>query len=177
MKNYCLLLLLFFCGVTINAQNFKFGKVSKEEVESKVHPINPDANAAVLFREEVIHYNYDANVGFVLYTDVHERIKIYNKDGFDWATKEVGLYVSNNQEEEVIGVKGETYNIENGKLVSLKLDKDGIFEEKENKFRNKKKITMPGIKEGSVIEYKYTITSPFISSIDKIQLQYSIPID
>ncbi len=177
MRNYFLLFFLLVFVATVNAQNFKFGKVSKEEVESKVHPINSDANAAVLFRKEEIYYNYDANLGFVLYTEVHERIKLYNKDGFDWATKEIGLYVSNNREEEVIRIKGETYNIENGKLVSQKLDTDGIFEEKENKYRNKKKITMPGVKEGSVIEYKYTITSPFISSIDKIQLQYSIPIE
>jgi hypothetical protein len=177
MKNIVLLVLVFGSLFNLNAQNYKFGKVSKDEVESKVHPINIDANASVLFKKEEIYYIYDTNLGFVLYTDVHERIKIYNKDGFDWATKEIALYVSNNQEEEVVGVKGETYNIKNGELVSLKLDKDGVFEEKENKYRNKKKITMPGIREGSVIEYKYTIRSPFITSIDKIQLQYSIPID
>tara|TARA_R100000935_G_scaffold19234_1_gene36909 strand:+ start:3927 stop:5009 length:1083 start_codon:yes stop_codon:yes gene_type:complete len=177
MKNLYLVFVVLLLGATMNAQNFKFGKVSKEEVESKAHPLNSDANVAVLYREVIIYYNYDKNLGFVLITEVHERIKIYNKDGFDWATKEIGLYVSNNREEEVIEIKGETYNIENGKLVSQKLEKDGIFDENENKYRNRKKITMPGIKEGSVIEYKYTITSPFLSSIDKIQLQYTIPID
>ncbi len=176
MKNFILLLFLF-CIATIKAQDYKYGKVSKAEVTESEHPINPEANAAILFKSSKTYYDYVSNKGFVLTTDVLERIKIYNKDGFDWATKEISLYTSGNDEEKVIGIKGETYNIENGKLVSLKLEKDGIFEEKENKYRNKKKITMPGIKEGSVIEYKYTITSPFVSSIDKIQLQYSIPLN
>jgi hypothetical protein len=177
MKNYYLLFIILIFGATMNAQDYKYGKVSKKEVEAKVHPINADANAAVLFREEVIYYNYDTNSGFVLYTDVHERIKIYNKDGFDWATKEISLYTSGSDDEEVYGIRGETYLIENGKLVSQKLRRDGIFEEETNKYSNKTKLVMPSITEGCVIEYKYTKESPFLSTIDKIQLQYTIPID
>lgn len=164
-------------GVNINAQNYKFGKVSKEEVEAKVHPINPNANASVLFRQENIYYNFDDDNGFTLITEVHERIKIYNQEGFDWATKEIGLYISGYDDEKINGIRGETYYIENGKLVSQKLDKEGIFEEESNKFRKKTKLTMPAITEGCVIEYKYTKVSPFIYSIDKIPLQYTIPID
>lgn len=36
---------------------------------------------------------------------------------------------------------------------------------------------MPAVKEGSVVEYEYSIRSPFLTSIDEIQLQYTIPIN
>jgi len=177
MKNFNLAFLLIVFVTSINAQNYNYGKVSKEEVLESTHPTNPEANAAILFKSSKTYYDYSKNKGFILTTDVHERIKIYNKDGFEWATKEISLYNSGSDQEDVISIKGETYNVEEGKLVSQKLGKEGMFEEKVSKHRNKEKITMPALKEGSVIEYKYTIVSPFIYSIDKMELQYTIPIE
>ena len=75
------ILCLFF--VFSNAQDFKFGKVSKEEVMEKSHPIEKDANAALLYRNVSTYFEYYPSTGFTLITNVHERIKIYNKDGFD----------------------------------------------------------------------------------------------
>ena len=63
-------------------------------------------------------------------TEVHERIKILNKDGLDYATKKVRSYDYGKNHEKINGIKGYTYNIENGKLKTEKLKKDGIFEEK-----------------------------------------------
>ena len=170
-----ILLLLAFQGLL--AQDFKFGKVSKEEVLEKEHPENKDADAAVLFREHKVYYKTSPNSGFTLVTEVHERIKIYNKDGFDWANKEIFYYQNGSDRENVIGIKGYTYNIEDGKLVEEKLRKDGIFDEEVNKYRLKTTLTMPEVKEGSVVEYQYTLESPFLISIDEIPLQYTIPIN
>lgn len=172
-----LLLLIFLCPIFSHAQNFKYGKVSLEEVKEKEHPKDPDANAAVLYKSESISYIYMKDRGFIMNREIQERIKIYNKEGFDWATKEVSVYNSGNANEEVIGLKGETYNVENGKLISQKLGDEGVFDEKLNKNWDNKKFTMPSIKAGSVIEYKYIVTSPFLSSIDRIDLQYTIPIE
>jgi len=177
MKNYILIFLILILANNIYAQDYKFGKVSKEEVLELSHLENPEADAAILFKSSKTHYDYRKDKGFILTTDVHERVKIYNKDGFDWATKEISLYTSGSDEEEVIGIKGETYNVEDGKLVSQKLSNDGIFDEKVNKYYSKKKITMPALKEGSVIEFRYTIISPFIFALDKIELQNTIPIN
>lgn len=177
MKNHYLLLFILIIGGAMNAQNYKYGKVSLEEVEASEHLTNPEADAAILFRSEEVNYQYSSSKGFELITNVHERIKIYNKDGYNWASKEINLYKSGSDAEEVNGVRGETFYIDNGKLVSQKLTKDGIFYEDSNKFRNKTKLTMPGITDGCVIEYRYTKVSPFLSSIDKISLQYDIPID
>lgn len=166
-----------FCSLQMHAQDFKFGHVSKEEVMEKEHPQNKDANAAVLFREHKVYYEVNAHTGFTLITEVHERIKIYSKDGFDWANKEISLYNSGSDKEKLSGLKGYTYNVKDGKLVDEKLSKNSIFEEEVTENIEKVKITMPAVTEGSVIEYRYSIRSPFLTSIDMVPLQYTIPIN
>ena len=53
------------------------------------------------------------------------------------------------------------------------LDKD-IFTLKESENWTVKKFTLPNIKEGTVIEYKYSIISPYLS-IDDWDFQSNIP--
>ena len=71
----------------VDAQDFRFGEVSLEEVEEALHPLDEETDAAVLYRNQDVYYEYSNSTGFTLVTDVHERIKIYTKEGFDWATK------------------------------------------------------------------------------------------
>lgn len=175
MKKLILLVLLGFF-MTSNAQDFKFGKVSKAELEEKEHPLDKEAHAAVLYKSHKTYYDYNDEDGFVQKTKVVERIKIYDKDGFDWATKEIQLYDKNNKSKESFReFSGYTFTLENGKVKKTKIKKESIFGEKNNKFWATKKFVMPNIKEGCVIEYKYIISSPFIT-IKDIDLQYSIPI-
>ncbi|MCP9198497.1 DUF3857 and transglutaminase domain-containing protein [Gramella sp. GC03-9] len=175
-RSLLILFLALFSQVSFS-QDFKFGKVSEEEVTEKQHPLEEEANAAILYKYRRTYYEYSQHIGFQLITEVHERVKIYNKDGFDWATKEVRSYIGGSDEEDVRGIKAYTYNLVDGKLVDEKLDKDDVIEEESSKFFKTTKFTMPAVKEGSVIEYKYEIVSPYVTSIDDFKLQYSIPIN
>lgn len=177
MKNFYLLALMMIFVLNTAAQDFRYGKVSEEELLEKQHPKDPEANAAVLYKEHKVYYNYHPSVGFTLITEVHERIKIYNKEGFEWATKKLVNYKSGNDEVNVSGIKGETYYLKNGKVKSERLEKDAIFDDILNKYRASTTFTMPSVLEGSVIEYSYTLRSPFLISIDDIPLQYTIPIN
>ncbi len=177
MKNFYLLALMLIFVLNTVAQDFRYGKVSEEELLEKQHPKNPEVNAAVLYKEHKVYYKYDQSMGFTLVTEVHERIKIYNKEGFDWATKKLVTYKSGNDEVNVSGIKGETYYLEKGKVKSERLGKDAIFDDILNKYRASTTFTMPSVLEGSVIEYSYTLRSPFLISIDDIPLQYTIPIN
>src|SRR5690606_20550935 len=111
MKNYTLLILLLWSCQLLPAQNYSFGKVSKEEVLETEHPLEKESNAAVLFRDYRVYYEGRANGGFILVTEVHERIKIYNKDGFDWANKEIFYYQNGSSRESIRNIKGYTYNV------------------------------------------------------------------
>jgi hypothetical protein len=176
MKHFYFFIISVLSVCLLQAQNYKFGKVSKEEVLEKVHPKYKEANAAILFREHRVYYDLNQNTGLSLVTEVHERIKIYNKEGLKWANKTISGYQNGTERDDIGNIKGYTYNIEDGKLVDEKLRNNGIFNEETNKYILKTKFTMPAVTEGSVIEYKYTITSPFTTSIDDVPLQFEIPV-
>ncbi|MDF0715674.1 transglutaminase [Muricauda sp. 334s03] len=172
-----LFFLLLLVQQVVSSNEIKFGKVSKEEVAATEHATYPEANAAILHKEERVWYDYKYNTGWSLIREVHYRIKIYNKEGFDWATLQVPLYLGESENETIHAVKGYTFNLENGKVVSQKLKNDGVFMEDVNKYREKASITMPDVHEGSVLDIKYEINSPLYWYIDEFKLQYDIPVD
>lgn len=177
MKNSIVLLLMLILSISSSAQNYKFGKVSKEEVSQTAHSTHKEADAALLYKNQKVFYELNKQTGLTLITQIHERIKIYNKEGFDWANKEIKVYKNSSTVEKVSSVKAYTYNLVDGKLREEKLNKKDIYEEETSKYRKTTKFTMPAVTEGSVIEIEYTIRSPFLTSIDEVPLQDLIPID
>jgi len=176
MKKILLLLLLQLGLTSIHAQNYKFGKVSKEELLEKFNPADSSANATVLYRKHYVDFDYIEGKGFVQQNEIHERVKIYSKEGVDQATKVIRLYdESNDHKERMVGLKAVTHNLNSNKVVQSKLKKSGIFEEKTNDYWKKVKFTLPNIKVGSVIEYKYTIETELLD-INDIYFQQMIPI-
>ncbi len=170
-------LLLFLLSFSIQSQNYKFGKVSKEELEESFNPKDSIANATVLYKREQIRFDYQQGKGFSQIREVHERIKIYNKEGYKWATKRIRLYNQTNSKSEILkGLKGYTYNLIDGKIEDSKLKKDGVFKTEASKYWEISSFTMPNINEGCVIEYIYEIASPFLA-IDDIEFQYTIPVN
>ncbi|RIV38231.1 DUF3857 domain-containing protein [Flagellimonas lutimaris] len=172
-----LFFLLLLVQQTVSSNEVKFGKVSKDEVAAKQHASYPDANAALLYKKELVRFNYQYETGWSQVREVHYRIKIYKKEGFDWATLQVPLYKASSDKEDIGAVKGVTFNMENGKVVSQKLKNDGVFIEEVNKYRNKASITMPEVREGSVLDIEYRITSPIYWHIDEFKFQYDIPVN
>lgn len=170
-------LFLLLAVSTITAQEFKLGKVSIAELEQKVHPKDSSAAAAILYRKGESRIEYDQNDGFVVLTDVETRIKIYKKEGYDWANQKVWYYNQTNFKERVFFNDAVTFNLVNGKIEKTKLKSDGIFDEVLNKYRGQKKISMPNVKEGSVIEFRYTIKCPSDRVIRDWDFQTSIPVN
>lgn len=175
MKKTVIIFLLFIGQLTY-CQNYKFGKVSEEELLETQHPEYPEATAAILYKKQKIMFDYIQGKGFIQSTEIQERIKIYNKEGFDYATKMISLYdgASSASSEKLVGLKAYTYNIEGGKIIKDKLKNSDVFDEDTNKYRKTTKFTMPNLKEGCVIELEYTIESQLFS-IDDIAFQQMIP--
>lgn len=178
MKSRSIVTLLLCSVFTLGvAQDYKFGKVSKDEILQKEHPRDPSADAAVLFREIKTEFQYSESSGWNIVTDYFERVKIYNKEGFEWANVIIDLYKGSG-EDKLIGLKGYTYYLgSSGKVESVKLQKDGIFNQETTKYLSQTKITMPDVREGCVVEYRYKIESPFIFNIDEFRFQEMIPVE
>ena len=172
-----LLMIAFLCVVKSSAQNFELGKVSIGELQEKLHPKDSSAVAAVLFEKGKTSFEYSQNDGWIIVTAVKTRIKIYKKEGYDWATKNIRYYIGNRVKEKVYFSDAMTYNLINGAIEKSKLKSDGEFDEVLNRYWGRKKITMPNVKEGSVIEFAYVVKSPLVESPRDWDFQTTIPVN
>lgn len=171
-------LALFLAGnLGAVAQEYELGEVTKAELEEKQHPTEPSAPAAILFSNGQSYMEYNQNDGFVLVTEVETKIKIYTKEGYDWANKVISFYSHDSEKETVDISKAVTYNLEGGSIKKTKLKSDGEFTEQANKFYKRKKIMMPDVKEGCIVEYKYVIRSPFVQVLPEWRFQETIPVN
>ncbi len=170
-------IILFLCS-QVFAQEFKLGKVSREELEQKSHPEDPDASAAILYKKGVTTIKPRVISGWVVSTEVVVRTKIYNKKGYEKATIKIPFYDWNNIDEEVEILDAATYNLENDKIKKTSLKRgEGIFIEDVSHKRKVKKIVMPNVNEGSIIEYKYILKSLYVESLPDWYFQYDIPVN
>ena len=179
MKINLLLSLLILNFSITNAQDFKLGKVSIAELEQKFHPKDSSAVAAILFKKGRTYFTYNAKAGFSANHVIEFRIKIYKKGGLSWANQQAAYYVGyeNINDDKVRFSSSATYNLEEGKIVKTKLESEGAFKTKINKFWNQATITLPNVKVGSVIEFKYTLESENIIKFPDFDFQYDIPVN
>jgi hypothetical protein len=101
----------------------------------------------------------------------HTRIKILNKKAFDLATVRIPLYQPSEGPEKLDKVVASTYNLENGQVTEIKLDKKDIFEDRNRKEHTEMSFTLPGVKDGSIIDYSYTVISPYDAVLPTWQFQ------
>lgn len=157
----------------------EFGKVTIDELKEKTHPIDTSAVAAILFKKAKTTFNYSWNNGFAITTEFSIKIKIYKKEGLNWADFEIPYYVGYEKlgDEKVIITNAFTYNLVDGKIVKEKVSSESEFKEKTNEFWQTKIITFPNVKEGSIIELKYEYKSENLSELPVFQYQYKIPVN
>lgn len=149
-------------------------KLDINDLRKTKSAIKEDAPAEVLYRS--IHYyvrkDYEMEISVI------DRVKIYNKNkAEDFLNKEISLYeAEGGREEKLSSLKAYTYNLENDKIVPTKVEKDSKFKSTENKHYNIVKFAFPNVKDGSVVEYSYTIFSPFVFEMPKIMIEDDVPI-
>lgn len=176
-----LILVFSFLGAVslIQAQEkspVKFGDVSAKDFQKKIYSI--DSNAAAVVIADIGSSKFEGNSKgwFSLEFKHYRRVHILNKNGYDAANVEVRLYFDGDAEEKLGKVKAVTYNLENGKVIETKLDvKRNIFKDKIDKNLVVAKFTLPDVKEGSIIEYEYNITSDFMTNLQPWTFQGQYP--
>ncbi|HMO33187.1 MAG TPA: transglutaminase domain-containing protein [Lacibacter sp.] len=176
------LLTTFFCIVvwqfSATAQEksgIKFGKITPQDFEQKIYPVDSSAAAVILADIGSTRFAGNSNGWFSLEFKHYRRVHILNKNGYDIANVSIPLYKSGNLEEEVRNLRVVTYNLENGKVTESQLEKSGIFKEKVTRNVTVQKFTFPNIKEGSIIEYEYVLRSDFLFNLQPWEFQGSYP--
>ena len=148
-----------------------YGKVDMADLDLKVCDFEPDANAMVLFNKSQMFYD-DA---FYIDQEIHKRIKIFKDNAKDVANIRIEFY-GGNRLEFITGIQAETINIVDGKQEITKLDKKQVYLQHIDKLRDAYVFTMPNVKAGSVIEYKYHWGTNDYANMPDWYFQEKIPV-
>jgi len=135
--------------------NIAFGKVTKEELAATTCEFDKDAEAVVLIDYGKMYLDIG---GPQLYRElqVHRRIKILKEDGLKKADIKLE-YEHYLNSQDINNIVANTYNLDAaGNIVVSKLEKKLIYQKKLNAKYTQQSFTMPDVKVGSIIEYKYT---------------------
>lgn len=174
-------LVLLVCIVLIQnlsaQKKMELGKVTVEELMQKQHPKDSSAAAAILFKKGKTTFHFDPDGNCSINTEVDCKIKIYKKEGLSYANHQVSLYIGGITDENVFYSNAATYNLVGGKIEKTKLKSEGEFEEKVNDKWSTKKIVMPAVREGSVIEFSYRFVTPYVANFNEWNFQDEIPVD
>ncbi len=154
----------------------KFGDVKADDFRNTSYSLDTSAGAVVIVDvgDSEIEPNYSGE-GFHLKYKRYRRIHILKKSAYEAATNEISLYVSGEDKEKLIDLDAVTYNLENGKVVKTKMPGSASFTEKVDKNHLTQKFTLPQVKEGSIIEFRYEIHSDFMYNLQPWSFQGEYP--
>ena len=168
------LIIALFTSTFIYSQQSKsaeFGKPDQQELTMSSYPMDPEATGVVLYEKG--QYTIDVVRNYILLTkEVHVKTKVLDASKFKESTIDIYLAKSKNNKEKVTKIKAITHN---GNLQTY-VKEDAYFDIDHNENWAGKRFTFPNIKDGSILEYKYTITSPYLFDIGGWSFQGNLPI-
>jgi hypothetical protein len=164
------LLLSFNSPLFCQIKEITFGEIPNEDLVMAVYKEDLSADAVVLDDYcQVALTSYD---NIVVVSEHHIRVKIINTEGLDYANIEIPYGIG----DKVTGIRAATYNLENGEILVNAVEKKGFYFENTSRYRQTLRFTMPNVRVGSVIEYKYTLESPSYFSLCSMEFQQEIPV-
>ena len=175
-------ILLLLIVLTIHSKMIAQDKFTEQEWRTTQYEMDmtdydkdPDAEAVVIYSLGDYRFTEDTQYGLVLNMKFRKKIKILNQSGIEYANFEIPYYTQKDGQEDVIDISAITYNQVNRQLVKTELNNKQIFEEKIDDNYKVKKIALADVREGSVIEYTYTIKTPFYYNMKTWVFQDAIP--
>ncbi len=169
-----LLSVLLLLNLPLYAQDktpVNFGKVDKNDFIINSTLVNQNTSAVIIADIGTTQFEGNNKGWFSYKFKRQKRIRIIDKKGFDLATVSVLLYRNGEGEEKIDDVSAITYNLENDKVVETRLTSKELYTEKPDKNHFFKKFTFPNVREGSILEYTYTVKSDFIFNLPSWEFQ------
>jgi len=164
-------LTLLFFSAQLRSQSktqIEFGKLTSKELTLTSYDKAPESSAVVLYEKGEVFMEVVDNY-ITLVKEVHKKIKVFNLKEFDGATIIIPYYSTKGSKEKVLNIKAITHNGNHKQL----LRETQIFIKKESEHYSTSNFTFPNVKDGSILEYKYRVESPFFQSFDwKFQGDY-----
>lgn len=148
---YCLLLFSLWVSLPSFAYAVKWKEVTRELLGLNENPFDPGSGAMIVFNDGSLRVFYTGSVWWELV--IYKRIKIFNETGRKYATVTIPYY----RQEKISDIRARVI-LGNGETVDMKAhtvaDLPGP-----GRYGKIKKFTIPGVEDGSIIEYQYKTTS------------------
>jgi len=148
-----------------------FNKVTMAELDMKSYQKDTSASAVVLNEIGSAHISDEGELIFEYYL----KIKILKRRGFDRGNFTIPLHQQENKKERLLLLIASTYNLAGGGMKEMKMDPKNIFTQNANLYTDLVKFTLPDIQEGSVMEVKYSLSSPFYFNFRPWPFRSDIP--
>ncbi len=171
----CCLVLAGTVAHTQDKMPVKFGKVTPQDFTVTAGSLDSAADALVVADFGTSEFAGNTRGWFTLEFHHTKRIRILKRAGFAAANITIPLFISGTDVEKAEVLHASTYTLENGKVVETKLDSKSIFTDKISKNWVEEKFTFPALKEGAILEYSYTQTSPFLQNLQPWEFQGEYP--
>jgi hypothetical protein len=171
--------LFFFMLFALHAQHqkFKIPDVTMEDLTLPSCSIDSSAPAFVFFDKCDIEFVQGEGNFDVLYTRTL-RMKILRKAGIQYGELAIPIHLSRDgsKRDDLRELRAFTYNQVNGKVMKAKVEAENIFEQKISDHLLIRKFAFPDVHEGSVLEIRYEIRSPFRFNLNDWAFQWKIPV-
>jgi len=167
-----ILFVLFLLPLSLFAQKkMKFGKIPSEDLQMTVY--EPDTSAAAVVLRETGELYFDfSREDIEIRLEIHRRIKVLKRAGFDEGDVSIPYYSYNN-DGSVTNLKVKAFNPDG---TSVSIPKSDIFNERVSEYTSAKKFSVPNLTEGTVIDYKYTLMTQNPFSLHRWIFQDDIPV-
>lgn len=165
---------LFLCKIA-GAQNkgFEMGKILISELTMPSY--HKDSNAVAVVLNEFGNAFIDTDKTYDLIVEYQVKIKILKQSGVSRGDIIIPLRKTDKNFDKINWVRASSYNLEDGRIVESKLESKNVFIENAGKQFDLKKFSIPNVKAGTVIEYKYQLQTPFIFNFSPWEFQSDIP--
>jgi len=175
MKKIELFIFFMMCTTVFFAQSeapYTYGRISQADFDLTVYERDSTANALFLFEYGKTKF-YETDRSIVIRTTYYGKVKIFNKEGEEYATIKIPLRTDKTVSQKALNVRAITHN----GMAKTSLNQKDVFTEKLSDYRSEVKFTMPNVKENSIIEYEYTLETPlkFIFNFKGWEFQSDIP--
>jgi hypothetical protein len=180
MKNILILLVFTaFLPLSSLSQPFRFGRVTTKDLDLEYYREKyPDQPAVVIGEIGDCRFIYNSSKKTFEYRlDYTKRILILNDIGKDLGDIHILYYATRDRGENIRNFQANVYNLQGGKVKRERVNFRTRLEERLGNNYHLISIPLPSVVPGTIIEYKYTLDSPFTFFLRPWQYQYLYPLE
>jgi hypothetical protein len=168
MKFFLSAVLFSTHSMTLSAQDGvrDFDEVTRADLQMKAYLRDTSADAVYLFDQGTLEVDLYTGTKYTR----HLRVKIFRKSALEQGDFRILAPTG-----ALSKIRGATYNLENGEIIETKISSDDVFKTKVVKGLSLTAIPFRNVKEGSVIDCRYTYSEPYLVTTNW-QFQYPFPV-